>query len=424
VLVGLFLYVRGIEPQISLDQTAEFTKFQFQWLAVYYMVMFSDWLQGPYVYALYSSYGFGKEAIAILFIVGFGSSSIFGTFIGALADKYGRKRLSIVFGILYSIACLTKLSPNFYVLLVGRLLSGVATSLLFSVFEAWMVCEHNQRGFASQLLTRTFSLAVFGNGIVAILAGVVASFAVMKLGFVSPFIISMFTLIISTIYIYYFWGENFGNSEMVVSKIFYGAFDALVTDRRVLILGSVQSLFEASMYIFVFLWTPMLEQAFDDMKKYEDMGLHGLIFASFMVCIMIGSSTFRAIETRFSIETCYLYTLAISSGTFFFVAILRTAFVTYFGFLVFEICCGLHFVCIGTLRSRYIPEESRSGVMNFFRIPLNIIVVVILVFIDSLSNEIVFFMCALALSVSAALQFLLTKYPRQESISISGMGSH
>jgi hypothetical protein len=72
----------------------------------------ADWLQGPYVYALYEAYGFVKQVqtvihviilphlftilltslsvsqdIAILFIAGFSSSMVFGTFIGSIADK-------------------------------------------------------------------------------------------------------------------------------------------------------------------------------------------------------------------------------------------------------------------------------------------------------------------------------------------------
>lgn len=46
-----------------------------------------DWLQGPYVYYLYSTYGFGKGDIGQLFIAGFGSSMLFGTIVGSLADK-------------------------------------------------------------------------------------------------------------------------------------------------------------------------------------------------------------------------------------------------------------------------------------------------------------------------------------------------
>ncbi len=46
-----------------------------------------DWLQGPYVYALYEHYGFKVGDIGRLFIAGFGSSMIFGTIVGSLADK-------------------------------------------------------------------------------------------------------------------------------------------------------------------------------------------------------------------------------------------------------------------------------------------------------------------------------------------------
>jgi hypothetical protein len=46
-----------------------------------------DWLQGPYVYALYQYYGFERGDIGKLFIAGFGSSMVFGTIVGALADR-------------------------------------------------------------------------------------------------------------------------------------------------------------------------------------------------------------------------------------------------------------------------------------------------------------------------------------------------
>lgn len=46
-----------------------------------------DWLQGPYVYALYQHYGYQVHDIGRLFIAGFGSSMVFGTVAGSLADK-------------------------------------------------------------------------------------------------------------------------------------------------------------------------------------------------------------------------------------------------------------------------------------------------------------------------------------------------
>lgn len=56
-------------------------------LAELVVAIAGDWLQGPYVYYLYSQYGFGKGDIGQLFIAGFGSSMLFGTIVGSLADK-------------------------------------------------------------------------------------------------------------------------------------------------------------------------------------------------------------------------------------------------------------------------------------------------------------------------------------------------
>lgn len=49
-----------------------------------------------------------------------------------------------------------------------------------------------------------------------------------------------------------------------------------------------------------------------------------------------------------------------------------------FGFCAFEACVGIFWPSIMKMRSQYIPEEARSTIMNFFRIPLNIFVCVVL----------------------------------------------
>lgn len=49
-----------------------------------------------------------------------------------------------------------------------------------------------------------------------------------------------------------------------------------------------------------------------------------------------------------------------------------------FGFCTFEACVGLFWPSIMKMRSQYIPEEARSTIMNFFRIPLNIFVCIVL----------------------------------------------
>ena len=100
---------------------------------------------------------------------------VFGTFVGAAADRTGRKKAALTYVAAYSLGCFTKHSSSFSVLLVGRLLCGVATSLLYSAFESWLVAEHFRRGYDADLLGGTFAKAVFiGNGLVAIVgAGII-----------------------------------------------------------------------------------------------------------------------------------------------------------------------------------------------------------------------------------------------------------
>lgn len=223
---------------------AKFSSFQNSYLFVFLLAMFADWLQGPYVYELYVSYGFTQQEIAELFVMGFASSMIFGTFIGGLADKYGRKKMCVCYAFLYTAGCLTKMFPNYHILLFGRFLCGICTSLLFSVFESWMVCEHFRQGFDAQLLGETFSYATFGNGVVAVSAGLVANKAADSFGYIAPFLLACVPLVIIALTITATWGENYGNQQSSSTSSLAKGFDLIRNDPRIAALGLAQSCFE------------------------------------------------------------------------------------------------------------------------------------------------------------------------------------
>ena len=83
-IAGLHWQSRKTKTQVT--STPAFQSFQYAYFFVFLLANASDWLQGPYVYALYEQYGHDKDSIALLFIAGFFSSMIFGTFTGSLAD--------------------------------------------------------------------------------------------------------------------------------------------------------------------------------------------------------------------------------------------------------------------------------------------------------------------------------------------------
>ena len=128
------------------------------------------------------------------------------------------------------------------------------------------------------------------------------------------------------------------------------------------------------MYSFVFLWTP----AMTFRLKKTDLPF-GLIFASFMAAVMGGSIGFTRLLKEKPLEEVPLYIHGSSTVLSLCTAILTgNQYLTFLTFVGFEGVCGCFFPTYGTLRGTYIPENTRTTVMNLFRIPLNLYVVILL----------------------------------------------
>ena len=155
------------------------TGLELLYLPAYALAITADWLQGPYVYALYSALGFDRTDINMLFVIGFGTSMLAGPFIGQLADRFGRKQMILtMYCGMYTLACVTKHFDLYWALLIGRLCGGVATSVLFSCFESWLVAEHNRLGLAHAALKQVLTYQYFINGLAGCLIGILAQLVV------------------------------------------------------------------------------------------------------------------------------------------------------------------------------------------------------------------------------------------------------
>ena len=191
VIAGLVQYAAikaRREPVVG--NNPHFVQFQRLYFLAYLPALLADWLQNPYLYKLYSHYGFEEAQIAVLYVCGFASTVVFGTWTPVAADKFGRKKLCFVFTLIYSVACFMKLSSSYWILILGRILGGVATSLLFSAFEAWYVSEHIQtHDFPVEWIPVTFAKTQVWNGVLAIVGGVVGNMVAEWMGFgpVAPF---------------------------------------------------------------------------------------------------------------------------------------------------------------------------------------------------------------------------------------------
>jgi MFS family permease len=435
---GLWKRFRGVDANssdtVDLKEQAKHTSLLRRYLAVYLLATLSDWLQGPYVYALYDAYGYSQHDIAILFVAGFGSSMVFGSFVGGMADWGGRRRFVILFTMTYAASCLTKHFNDFNILMLGRLLGGVATSLLFSVFEAWLIRSHSDAKISKQQLSNSFSTASYGNSIIAIIAGLLANKAASATdmkhitgvvyigGFLNPFDIALVALVSCGMLASTFWDENYGHSDAEDNENssddgrsapnwydgLKNAFIAASRSRDILLCGIISSLFEGSMYIFVFMWTPALTALMDKKEGDGDVKLpFGVIFSTFMVCCMAGSSLFSILIGKFKAQVVAVGVFAVASIAMGMVAFSSSGDVAFSAMNLFEMCVGMYFPVMGTMKGAIVPEDKRAAIYNLYRIPLNFIVLFSL--LTDLTPKQSFQLNCSMLSVATVLQIILMK---------------
>jgi hypothetical protein len=319
--------------------------------------------------------------------------------------------------------------PFIPILFIGRLLGGFSTSILFSSFESWLISSSNAAGLPSSDLSNIMGRATLINGIVATTAGVVSNQLVgITRNLVSPFFASGALLVLAWCVIRRQWSENYGSQSAIDRDVFQvrrlgqawnivrkGAlsvaypgtqshFKTSLKDPLLLTLGLTQTCFEGSMYLFVFLWVPSLQEH----AAQHTLPL-GYIFSSFMICMMLGSLFYTAIvsqhqpssatksntavdssltdHAKMSSLVCGIGALALASSVAWADERYR-----FWAFCLFEACVGLYYPVQGTLRGALISDEHRATVnvsifcpiqnaylflqlSSLFRVPLNIFVV-------------------------------------------------
>ncbi|PVH73792.1 DUF791-domain-containing protein [Cadophora sp. DSE1049] len=371
---------------------------QFKWnfIPIYLAVNGADWLQGPYIYPLYKDEKkLAEETVAKLFMAGFLAAAISASFMGKLADIYGRKQACLTFCVLYSLSCFSLLTSNIAILVIGRILGGASTTLMFSVFESWMVTEFNKRfpDEAGSTLSGIFSVMTTLNSVVAIAAGVVAEFATDMVGTQkTPFMVAVAVLMSSFVAISHFWDENYGERSVQRSPILDSekllapkpprhSLRLLLQDKQLRALGITSCFFEGSMYIFIFFKFPALKLA-HQLSGTQGVELpFGLIFAILMSSMMLGSLLYKYISTHYPQlppTKLLIALLFIAGATLFFPVVCRDERVTFWCFCLFEVCCGIYFPLMAYQKGKMIDDSVRANVYGLMRIPLNVFVVLVL----------------------------------------------
>lgn len=370
---------------------SEFDAFRAKYLVVYLIIMLADWMQGTHMYTLYLSYNVN---ISALFLTGFLSGAIFAPFLGSAVDKFGRKNSCIAYCILEIIINFLEHFHDFPTLLLGRVLGGISTNLLFSAFESWMTTQHRLNGFPEVWLEKTYAATSIGNGTTAILAGIIAQLMEDQLGHIGPFQ-GAIALTFLALLLILTWEENYGEAKegdhesSSLYTQFTEGWKATFNDSKIWRIGLTQALSEGAMYTFVFMWVPTL------LSMDPPGGVPtGCVFSSLMIAITMGGLFFPVMhnfvtkvlpsskkERSSEVTASLIYAIAsasmavpalclagASSANICFERVLIS-------FVIVELTVGLFNPVAGTLRSKYVPDNLQGGILNIFRLPLNAVVV-------------------------------------------------
>ena len=254
------------------------------------------------------------------------------------------------------------------------------------------------------------------------------------------------------------------------------AVQVVKSDPKIMLVGAIQSLFEAAMYIFVLNWPPAVSKAINSyfskfaVAKSSSSAMpaintpYGTVFSCFMACCLLGSTLFgqltsskkvdksgksTAISTEsFAVGMLGLAALAMGSATISIssstpriistltsLPVLSTLLspivaacgklssavsqpgailsILMLSLFLFESCVGMYFPTIGTLRSKYFPDSHRSVVMNLFGIPLNVMVVTVFLSIERLGVQGALGVSTTALAVAAACGYKLKRLVKE-----------
>ena len=118
-----------------------------------------------------------------------------------------------------------------------------------------------------------------------------------------------------------------------------------------------------------------------------------------------GSSIFSIAMETMKPEQLAVIVFGVASSAFAMVVLSRNATSTFLAMNLFEMCVGMYFPSMGTMKGMIVPEDKRAAIYNLFRIPLNFIVLFSL--LTNLTPRVSFTLCGTMMVVATLLQMKL-----------------
>lgn len=413
------------------DLTPEQINLRFKYLFVLSMIKSASAVKAPYFYVLYSHFHmFSREEIAYLIVIENLTSIIFGPIIGSLSDIYGRKKFCSAYCFIIILNIGLRLTGDKVLAWIAQILSGISILFIDISFESWLnfqastLFQSNKEGKLQKnsFLREIFTKQIYIDCLTSLLFSGVATLLYNYFGIVTPFLFCILLFFISGVYILVIWEENNiksiskfddydcfikpGSAEnedgSFIGKLHY-SWKLLRNDCPLLLLGIIESLYKISHSLLLYIWTPLLEESTNKIINV------GIIYACFMFAKLIGCEFFQGMKQTLKSNTYFIALfITITSAVSLYIDYYFNKFnIRLVSLIYFDCTLGAFHPLMSSLKSLMIPEGSRSTIMTFFRVPINICSIVTLFFSTSITISEICLIGFVLLTMSSIITFVL-----------------
>eukprot|EP00760_Papus_ankaliazontas_P017037 PhM_4_TR1700/c0_g1_i1/m.5973 len=378
-----------------------------RYIVGYGLMACADWLQGPYLYAMYRGFGLGDGDIGRLYVVDLAVAAAVSSYLGGRVDSAGRRFCCVLYCIVYAASnLLNNLFPvlGISVLFLGCALDGACNSLLKSAPETWLAAESEKRGAQAHWIGHTLAMASLASTLGSVLAGWACSAVVYVSGgsYVATMNVAAAILLGAAVYVQSAWSENHGCAAEKASaqddSDTVRRADTFSKKRDLLFLVSLtECCFEGAVMLFIYLWAPTLNavSTSSSSSSSDDDMPFGPTFSILMSFMMAGNvfSSWRAknattteiVLDRFVLDL--VGCCSVAAVSFIFLALNynnNTYFVVIVCLCAVEFSCGVFFPTIGAVHSQLINSDVMGSTIGRTRTLINVVAVGVLLLGDVL----------------------------------------
>ncbi|XVE82892.1 hypothetical protein DITRI_Ditri16bG0042200 [Diplodiscus trichospermus] len=401
-------------PPFSDHPTSSSSSLRFQryFLLLYSLASVLEGLWSAYGEIELAYYGISKEDTVKFMLIGFGAALFVGGFLGLVSDLIGQRKFCLVFFALHLIVGIWKRitsSPSFW---VANICLSLATSIFSFSFETWAAVEYDKQRYRQDSLNETFWLMTFFESACLIWSQVIGNLLVggnLEKGIASPSTAAISLAILGIICMSI---DYDGTLRAVTFKDYKASFYTYILgDRRIWLLACAQACLHFSVVVFWILWAPTLVA--DGREVYL-----GLIYPCLLGARMLGSTVFPwLINASLRTEDCLVYAFIIQGLLLSIIAYdYQDIGVLVTQFSLFLACIGLILPLLARLRTMYVPNELRGGMMSLSLAPANAAILFFLMqrgYYRTIENATIIAFAAFGLFIAAGCMHVLKRWGKQ-----------